>query len=101
MADHDIAAAPEQILLTASGTQAIDLVCRFLIERGDTVLLDDPCYFNFHAMLRAHRARVASVPFTPPARTPTPSARRWRHTGRGSTSPMPRSTTRPAPRSRR
>jgi DNA-binding transcriptional MocR family regulator len=65
MADHDIAAAPEQILLTASGTQAIDLVCRFLIEPGDTVLLDDPCYFNFHALLRAHRARVASVPFTP------------------------------------
>ncbi|WP_343564481.1 aminotransferase-like domain-containing protein [Kiloniella sp. b19] len=56
---------PDQILLTDSGTQAIDLLCRFLIEPGATVLVDDPCYFNFHAILRAHRARVVSVPFTP------------------------------------
>ncbi len=52
-------------MLTESGTQAIDLLCRFLIEPGDTVLVDDPCYFNFHALLRAHRAKVVSVPYTP------------------------------------
>lgn len=52
-------------MLTDSGTQAIDLVCRFLIEPGDVVLVDDPCYFNFHALLRAHRAKVVSVPYTP------------------------------------
>ena len=38
-----------------SGTQAIDLICRFLLRPGDTVLVDDPCYFNFQALLRAHR----------------------------------------------
>ncbi|MDX8433999.1 PLP-dependent aminotransferase family protein [Mesorhizobium abyssinicae] len=65
MAGHGIEAAPEQIMLTESGTQAIDLLCRFLIEPGDTVLVDDPCYFNFHALLRAHRAKVVSVPYTP------------------------------------
>jgi DNA-binding transcriptional MocR family regulator len=65
MADHGVEAAPEQIMLTDSGTQAIDLLCRFLIEPGDTVLVDDPCYFNFHALLRAHRARIVSVPYTP------------------------------------
>jgi len=54
----------DQILLTDSGTQAIDLLCRFLIEPGDTVLVDDPCYFNFLALLRAHRATVISVPYT-------------------------------------
>jgi DNA-binding transcriptional MocR family regulator len=52
-------------MLTESGTQAIDLICRFLLEPGDTVLVDDPCYFNFLALLRAHRARVVSVPYTP------------------------------------
>lgn len=57
-------ASPDQILLTDSGTHAIDLLCRFLIEPGDTVLVDDPCYFNFHALLRAHRAKVISVPYT-------------------------------------
>jgi DNA-binding transcriptional MocR family regulator len=65
MAEHGIEAPPHQIMLTESGTQAIDLLCRFLIEPGDAVLVDDPCYFNFHAMLRAHRAKVVGVPYTP------------------------------------
>ncbi|TPN90063.1 PLP-dependent aminotransferase family protein [Mesorhizobium sp. B1-1-5] len=65
MATHGIEASPEQIMLTESGTQAIDLLCRFLLEPGDTVLVDDPCYFNFHALLRAHQAKVFSVPYTP------------------------------------
>src|SRR3546814_2744860 len=55
MGEHGIEASPDQIMLTESGTQAIDLLCRFLLEPGDTVLVDDPCYFNFHALLRADR----------------------------------------------
>lgn len=55
--------SPEQILLTESGTQAVDLLCRFLLQPGDTVLVDDPCYFNFLALLRAHRVDVCSVPY--------------------------------------
>jgi DNA-binding transcriptional MocR family regulator len=65
MADRGIEASPEQIILTESGIQAIDLLCRLLIEPGDTVLVDDPCYFNFNALLRAHRAKIVSVPYTP------------------------------------
>ncbi|WP_028224026.1 aminotransferase-like domain-containing protein [Paraburkholderia ferrariae] len=65
LAQHGVEAAPEQIVLTDGGTQALDFVCRFLLEPGDTVLVDDPCYFNFQALLRAHRTRVASVPYTP------------------------------------
>lgn len=55
----------EQILLTDSGTQAIDLICRFLLEPNDTVLVDYPCYFNFHALLKAHRVKVIGIPYTP------------------------------------
>ncbi|MEK7945472.1 PLP-dependent aminotransferase family protein [Pigmentiphaga sp. YJ18] len=65
MAATGIEAAPEQIMLTDSGTQAIDLICRFLLEPGDTVLVDDPCYFNFHALLKAHRAKAVGIPYTP------------------------------------
>ena len=65
MNEQGIEAGPDQILLTDSGTQAIDLVCRFLIEPGDAVLIDDPCYFNFQALLRAHRARPIGIPYTP------------------------------------
>ncbi|CDM25606.1 PLP-dependent aminotransferase family protein [Castellaniella defragrans] len=60
-----LAVDPRHILLTDSGTQAVDLLCRFLIEPGDAVLVDDPCYFNFLALLRAHRARIVGVPHTP------------------------------------
>ena len=63
--EQGVGAAPDQILLTDSSTQALDLVCRFLLEPGDAVLVDDPCYFNFLALLRAHRARVIGVPMTP------------------------------------
>jgi DNA-binding transcriptional MocR family regulator len=65
LSQHGVDAAPEQIVLTDGGTQALDLVCRFLLEPGDTVLIDDPCYFNFQALLRAHRVRMVGVPFTP------------------------------------
>jgi DNA-binding transcriptional MocR family regulator len=64
LVEQGVEAGLDQILLTDSGTHAIDLVLRFLIEPGDTVLIDDPCYFNFHALLRAHRAKVVGVPFT-------------------------------------
>lgn len=64
-AAEGLEARPNQILLTASGTQAIDLICRFFLQPGDKVLLDDPCYFNFQALLRAHRVKVVGVPMTP------------------------------------
>jgi DNA-binding transcriptional MocR family regulator len=65
MAERGIECSPDQIMLTESATQAMDLLCRFLLEPGDTVLVDDPCYFNFQALLRAHRAKIISVPYTP------------------------------------
>ena len=64
-AGESIDARADQILLTSSGTQALDLICRFLLQPGDTVLVDDPCYFNFQALLRAHRVKVVGVPYTP------------------------------------
>jgi len=64
-AGEGIETGADQILLTPSGTQAIDLICRCLLQPGDAVLIDDPCYFNFQALLRVHRARIVSVPYTP------------------------------------
>ncbi|WP_449043284.1 aminotransferase-like domain-containing protein [Paracoccus versutus] len=64
-ADEGILATMDQVMLTGSGTQAIDLICRLLLRPEDTVLIDDPCYFNFQALLRAHQVRVVGIPFTP------------------------------------
>ncbi|BBE73942.1 PLP-dependent aminotransferase family protein [Oharaeibacter diazotrophicus] len=63
LADEGVPVGPDRILLTASGTQAIDLVCRMLLRPGDTVILDDPCYFNFQALLGVHGVRTVGVPF--------------------------------------
>lgn len=64
-AEEGIELSPDQLVLTASGTQAVDLICRFLLRPGDTVLVDDPCYFNFRALLRAHGVKIVGVPYTP------------------------------------
>ncbi|MCG2630035.1 PLP-dependent aminotransferase family protein [Bradyrhizobium sp. WYCCWR 13023] len=65
LAEDEIEATINQLMLTGSGTQATDLICRFMLRPGDTVLVDDPCYFNFRALLRAHQAKIVSVPYTP------------------------------------
>lgn len=65
LGQHGVEAAPEQIVLTDGGSQALDILCRFLLEPGDTVVVDDPCYFNFQALLGVHRVQVVSVPYTP------------------------------------
>ncbi len=65
LGERGVEAPPDQILITESGTHTIDLLCRFFLEPGDTVLVDDPCYFNFRARLQAHRATVVGVPYTP------------------------------------
>ncbi len=64
LAEQGVDCSDGEILLADSGTQAIDLVCRYLLQPGDAVLVDDPCYFNFHALLLAHRARIVGVPYT-------------------------------------
>lgn len=59
-----IEAIPNQILLTDSGTQAIDLICRYFLKPNDVVLVDDPCYFNFHALLKVHQVQIIGIPYT-------------------------------------
>ncbi|SFH63239.1 PLP-dependent aminotransferase family protein [Albimonas pacifica] len=65
LADAGVEAHPDQIMLTESGAQALDLACRLLLEPGDRVLVDDPCYFNFLALFRAHRVEAIGVPRGP------------------------------------
>jgi DNA-binding transcriptional MocR family regulator len=64
LADEGIDAGADQVLLTASGTQAIASICRLLLRPGDTVLVDDPGYFNFRALLKTHGVNVVGAPHT-------------------------------------
>lgn len=65
LAEEGVAAGPEHLMLSNTSTQALDLICRFLLRPGDTVLVDDPCYFNFQALLKAHQVKVIGVAYTP------------------------------------
>lgn len=65
LAEIEIPAEADRLLLTDSASQAIDLVCRYLVAPDDYVLVDDPGYFNFHAAVRAQRGRLLPVPMTP------------------------------------
>lgn len=63
--ERGIEVEPQAVVLADSDSVALDLVCRLLLRPGDTVMVDDPCYFNFQALLRAQRVDVVGVPVTP------------------------------------
>ena len=63
-AQYEIQVDPSQILITDSGTQAIDLIFRVHLQAGDVILVDDPCYFNFQALIQAHHLQAIAIPFT-------------------------------------
>jgi len=65
LAELQITASAEQVLLTQGSSQALDLVARQLLRPGDTVLVDDPGYPNLMFMLRFVGAHVIGVPRTP------------------------------------
>jgi len=65
LAEHEIALAPEQVLLTHGSSHALDLAIRRLVRTGDAVLVDDPGYSNLLFALRVAGARLVPVPRTP------------------------------------
>lgn len=57
--------SPAQLTTTTSATHALDLILRLTTTPGDTVLVDDPGFYNFHAALRLARVNVVGIPRTP------------------------------------
>lgn len=63
LADIGIGAESRQILLTNGATHALDLIMRYYVRPGDTVLVDDPGYFILFGALKSHGAKVVGVPW--------------------------------------
>lgn len=63
--DVGINASDSQILMTTGASQALDLIIRRLLNPGDTVLVDDPGYYNLFGNLRLNGARLIGVPRNP------------------------------------
>lgn len=65
LAEQEIAAAPDQVLLTTGASHAIELVSNYLLRPGDAVLVDEPGYSVMMSNLRARGAKLIGVPWTP------------------------------------
>ena len=55
----------DQILVTQGAQQAITLISGCYVQRGDTVLVENPTYFGALQILRLKGARLAAVPVGP------------------------------------
>ena len=53
---------PEQVIVVNGSQQALDLVARVLIERGDSVAIENPTYQGTREVLRTAGARLLPVP---------------------------------------
>jgi GntR family transcriptional regulator / MocR family aminotransferase len=53
---------PSEVIVVNGSQQALDLVTRVLVERGDRVAIEDPHYNGTREVLRAAGARLVGVP---------------------------------------
>lgn len=53
---------PSQVIVVSGSQQALDLIARVLIERGDRIAVEDPCYEGTSEVLRTAGARLLPVP---------------------------------------
>jgi GntR family transcriptional regulator/MocR family aminotransferase len=51
-----------QVIVVSGSQQALDLVARVLIDRGDRIAIEDPCYQGTREILRASGARLLRAP---------------------------------------
>ncbi|SHJ91566.1 aminotransferase-like domain-containing protein [Halomonas caseinilytica] len=56
-----IEADTNQLLMTGGASQALDIIVRWLLRPGDTVLVESPGYYNLFGLLHLHRVRVVGV----------------------------------------
>src|SRR6185503_283636 len=59
---RSVACDAAQVVVVNGSQQALDLIARVLIERGDRVVIEDPLYQGTREVLRAAGARVDAVP---------------------------------------
>ena len=60
--EYGTTVAPEQLFSTNGNSQALDMLCTVLTERGDVVIVEEPTYFLAFQMFRDHGLEIRSVP---------------------------------------
>ncbi|WP_420114876.1 PLP-dependent aminotransferase family protein [Pseudactinotalea sp.] len=62
MAEEEIAAHPDDVVVTTGSQQALDLVTRIFVDPGDVVVAEAPSYVGALGVFRAYQADVVHVP---------------------------------------
>ena len=62
LAELEIAATPEQIIMTSGVTQGLDIVARHFLQPGDVIFVDDPAWFLMFGSFAALGAKVVGIP---------------------------------------
>ncbi|MDQ0470525.1 aminotransferase-like domain-containing protein [Labrys wisconsinensis] len=70
LADQQIQAGQDNILLTFGANHALDLIIRAMLSPGDTVLVDEPGYYPLFAKLTLAQVRMVGVTRTPDGPSP-------------------------------
>jgi len=60
--DNGVTARPENVLITAGASQAIDLVCAALLDPGDVILTEEPTFLGALRLFHAHGATIVGIP---------------------------------------
>lgn len=56
------AVEPANLFLTGGNSQALDLVCERFTRPGDTVFVEEPCYFLAYQILLDHELKLVPIP---------------------------------------
>ncbi len=65
LAEFEIGATPDQLVLVSAITQAIDLIARHCVRPGDAVIVGDPAWFQMFGRFASQGAQLVGMPYTP------------------------------------
>jgi 2-aminoadipate transaminase len=54
--------ADDELLITSGGIEALELLCKTFLDKGDTVVVEAPTYLGAIMAFRGYEANLASVP---------------------------------------
>ena len=63
MEDFDITVTPEDVTITTGGQQALDLIGKTFIDKGDLIITEGPTYLGALQAFSAYEPRVITIPF--------------------------------------
>ena len=59
---RDIKCDPDQLLIVSGSLQSVYLIANAILNKGDSVVLEDPTFPNVHSLFKSSLARVIAVP---------------------------------------